>query len=269
MLKILDAGADQFGGEECVDLLAALVASGQVSEARLDDSALRILLVKFRLGLFDDPYVDEDEAALVVGSAAHRAAGLRAQSRSVVVLENRAVDGRPVLPLRRGIRLYVDGVDAEVAARFGDVVATPEEADVALVRLGAPFEPRDDLFLESFFHQGTLEFRPGVLYRLASLAQTIPVVVDVMLDRAAVLTPVRELASALTVTFGVSDEAMLRALTGEIPPAGRLPIVLPTSMDAVRAAPADAGIAATDALYPFGSGLDILLTSKDEVVVVA
>src|SRR3954453_23048771 len=74
----------------------------------------------------------------------------------------------------------------------------PDVADVALVRLGAPFEPRDDLFLESFFHQGTLEFPPGVIYRLAGLAQTVPVVVDVALDRAAVLTPIRELAGSLT-----------------------------------------------------------------------
>ena len=41
---------------------ARLVARGEVAEERIDASARRILLVKFRLGLFDDPYVDEDEA---------------------------------------------------------------------------------------------------------------------------------------------------------------------------------------------------------------
>ena len=71
MLKILDAGADQFGGEECVDLLADLIADGLVSERRIDESALRILLVKFRLGLFDDPFVDEDLAAHRDGAPAH------------------------------------------------------------------------------------------------------------------------------------------------------------------------------------------------------
>src|SRR4051794_33223793 len=225
------------------------------------ESALRILLVKFRLGLFDDPYVDEEQAALVVGSAEHRSAGMSAQSRSVVVLENRDVGESVALPMRRGLRLYLEGVDAEVADRFGEVVATPDVADVALVRLSAPFEPRDDLFLEAFFHQGSLEFRPGVVSRLARLAQTVPVLVDVGLDRAAVLTPIRDLAAALTVTFGVSDEALLRALTGDTPPEGRLPIMLPSSMDIVRAAPADAGIAANDALYPLGSGLDIVPSS--------
>ena len=57
------AGADQFGGEECVDILLDLVAQGRVTEARIDESARRLLAVKFRLGLFDDPFVDEDAAA--------------------------------------------------------------------------------------------------------------------------------------------------------------------------------------------------------------
>jgi beta-glucosidase len=75
MLKILDAGADQFGGEECVDLLIELVRAGRVDEARIDASALRILRVKFQLGLFDDPFVDPDEAERIVGNAQFRAEG--------------------------------------------------------------------------------------------------------------------------------------------------------------------------------------------------
>ncbi|KRF21798.1 glycoside hydrolase family 3 protein, partial [Phycicoccus sp. Soil803] len=157
MLRILEAGADQFGGEECVGVLRSLVEDGLVAESRIDSSARRILLVKFRLGLFDDPYVDEDAAAQVVGSAEHRAAGELAQSRSVTVLENRTIRSIPILPLPPGLRLYVEGLDLRVAGLFGTVVPAPEEADVAVIRLQAPFDPRDDLFLESYFHQGGLE----------------------------------------------------------------------------------------------------------------
>ena len=67
MELLLEAGADQFGGEECVDILLDLVAQGRVTEERIDESARRMLAVKFRLGLFDDPYVDEDAAAATVG----------------------------------------------------------------------------------------------------------------------------------------------------------------------------------------------------------
>ncbi len=58
MIKVLEAGADQFGGEHAVPLLIDLIESGDVSEQRIDESARRLLREKFRLGLFDHPYVD-------------------------------------------------------------------------------------------------------------------------------------------------------------------------------------------------------------------
>lgn len=258
MLKILDAGADQFGGEECVEILADLVAQGVVSKERLDESIRRILLVKFQLGLFDDPFVDEEAAGQIVGSRDNMAEGELAQSRSVVVLENRESDGAPALPLLRGRRLYVDGLDRELAARYGTVVDSPAVADVALVRIAAPFEPRDDLFLESYFHQGGLEFRPGLVYKLASIARQVPLVVDVALDRAAVLAPVADVASGLSVTFGVSDEALLKAWFGDVAPVGRLPVAIPRSMEAVRSTAPDSGLTQGAALYPVGHGLRLV-----------
>ena len=88
MELILHAGCDQFGGEECVDVLLDLVRDGRVTEERVDESARRLLLVKFRLGLFDDPYVDEEAAAATVGREDFRAEGLQAQAASVTVLQD-------------------------------------------------------------------------------------------------------------------------------------------------------------------------------------
>ena len=56
MAMILDAGADQFGGENCPELLVELVARRHASaEERLDVSARRLLREKFLLGLFENP----------------------------------------------------------------------------------------------------------------------------------------------------------------------------------------------------------------------
>ena len=55
MLAVLDAGADQFGGEAIPELLVDLVRSGEISEERIDVSARRLLREKFVLGLFDNP----------------------------------------------------------------------------------------------------------------------------------------------------------------------------------------------------------------------
>jgi beta-glucosidase len=233
MELILEAGADQFGGEECVDILLDLVAQGRVTEERIDASARRILAVKFRLGLFDNPYVDEDLAVETVGRQDFRDEGYAAQAASVTVLQNGGPH-LPVLPLQRGRRVYAENVSPEAVARLGTQVDRPEDADVALVRLLAPFEPRSDLFLESWFHQGSLDFPPGLVARLARIAATCPLVVDVVLDRPAVLTPLLPLASALVGSYGTCDDALVDALTGTVEPRGRLPFDLPRSMEQVR-----------------------------------
>ena len=62
VVKIIDAGCDQLGGESRPELLVHLVNSGLVSESRVDTSVRRVLREKSLLGLFDTPYVDEDAA---------------------------------------------------------------------------------------------------------------------------------------------------------------------------------------------------------------
>ncbi|MEO6413938.1 MAG: glycoside hydrolase family 3 N-terminal domain-containing protein [Pedococcus sp.] len=259
MELIIEAGSDQFGGEECVELLLDLVAEGRVSEARIDESARRLLTVKFRLGLFDNPYVDEDAAAQTVGRKDFRDAGYAAQARSVTILQNGADGGAPVLPLAKGQRIYAENMSAETVAGLGHRVDRPEDADIALVRLRAPFDPRSDLFLESWFHQGSLDFPPGLVARLARIAGHCSLVVDVVLDRPAVLTPLLPLTSALVGSYGTSDEALVDALTGAIAPVGRLPFDLPRSMEQVRQHAEDVP-GYDDPLFAFGHGLSVIPT---------
>ncbi|GIF15760.1 glycoside hydrolase family 3 protein [Actinoplanes teichomyceticus] len=250
--RILQAGADQLGGEQCPELIVELVERGRVSEARVDVSVRRILRDKFRLGLFDERrYVDPDATARVVGRSAFRAAGLEAQRRSLVVLDN---DG--VLPLTEGAAVYLDGVDPAVAAGYAEVVDDPARADVAIVRRAAPFEPRGGGF-EAFFHAGRLEWTADELAPVLQVASTVPTVVDVWLDRPAVLTPLTGQAAALVGSFGSSDEALLDVLFGRSPSGGTLPFELPSSMAAVAASREDVPNDTADPLYPYGHGLII------------
>lgn len=250
MRKILDAGADQFGGEECVDMLIDLVRSGRVPEARIDASARRLLAVKFALGLFDDPFVDADEAERIVGNAEFRALGERAQARSLTVLVNVEHEGAPTLPLAPGRSVYIEGFRADDVAELGRVVGDVADADLALVRIAAPFEARDDLFLEAWFHQGSLEFAPGLVSRLRAIAARCPLVLVVTLDRPAILTPFVGHAAAIVADYGSSARAVLDALTGRVAPVGRLPIEIPRSMDAVRRSREDVPSDTGDPLFP-------------------
>ncbi|MFK4759614.1 glycoside hydrolase family 3 protein [Microbacterium sp. ZW T5_45] len=249
MLKILDAGADQFGGERETGMLIELVRSGALSEERLDVSARRLLREKFELGLFENPYVDADAADAIVGSAEFRAAGDAAQRKSIAALSN---DG--TLPLRRGVKLYVEGIDPETAARFGEVVATPEEADAAILRLQAPYEQRASMF-ENFFHAGSLDFPADVLAHVAEVAASVPTVVDVFLDRPAILAPIVESAAAVTANWGASADALLEVLFGVVPAQGKLPFDVPRSMAAAEVSRPDVPFDTEDPLFRFGHGL--------------
>ncbi|WP_420488862.1 glycoside hydrolase family 3 protein [Microbacterium cremeum] len=258
IVKILDAGADQFGGEACPDLLVALVADGRITEERLDVSARRLLREKFALGLFDDPFVDADAADAIVGSAEFRAAGEAAQRAAITILTDRAAGaaGAPVLPFAPGVRLYVEGIAAEVAASYGEVVATPAEADIAVIRLQAPFEQRGQGF-ESFFHAGSLDFPADVVAHVREVAAVVPTVVDVFLDRPAILAPIVEAAHAVVADWGASPAALLDVLTGAAEAKGRLPFDIPRSMAAVEASRPDVPFDTADPLFRFGHGLSL------------
>jgi len=74
--------------------VVSLVNTGKIPMARLDDIILRILTLKFRLGLFENPYTDEHKYESVIRCEKHRNLALRAAKESVTLLKN---DG--VLPL--------------------------------------------------------------------------------------------------------------------------------------------------------------------------
>jgi len=161
-----------------------------------------------------------------------------------------------VLPLRRGLKLYVEGIDPESAARFGEVVATPQEADAAVLRLQAPYEQRASMF-ENFFHAGSLDFPEEVVAHVAEVAASVPTVVDVFLDRPAILGPIVDAANAVTANWGANADALLDVLTGGAPATGKLPFDVPSSMAAVEASRPDVPFDTADPLFRFGHGLSL------------
>jgi beta-glucosidase len=68
--------------------LKQYVSNGKITMKELDEAVTRILVTKFRLGLFDDPYVDPDLAEQIVGSPQKRAIAYKAATESMVLLKN-------------------------------------------------------------------------------------------------------------------------------------------------------------------------------------
>ncbi|MBS1875185.1 MAG: glycoside hydrolase family 3 C-terminal domain-containing protein [Acidobacteria bacterium] len=80
---------------DCYLHLAELVRKGVIPEARLDELVAPMLYWKFALGLFDDPYVDPEAAAALVGCDAHRELALQAARETITLLKN----DNSILPL--------------------------------------------------------------------------------------------------------------------------------------------------------------------------
>ncbi len=250
--KSIDAGVDQFGGESCPEHVVELVKIGRLSEARIDQSARRLLRLKFELGLFDDPFVNEDDVPNVLGRAESVAAGLASQQRAVTLLKNEDQG----LPLKGQPKIFIKNIDSSVASQYAEIVTSPEEADFAILRLETPWVPVEtkNPFARGF-HHGDLDFKEPLKTEILDLLRTVPTIVVLYLDRPAVIPEINRSARALLAEYGASDAAVLNIIFGKAHPEGKLPFELPSSMDAVRAQKADVPHDSEDPLYSFGFGL--------------
>jgi beta-glucosidase len=234
----MKVGVDQFGGVNDVAPLLEAVKEGLISEARIDDSVLRILKKTFATGLFESPFADIEAAKSLVNTPEAQALGLETQSRSMVLLK---ADTETELLGNVEQKLYLHGASAKTFEDAGYTLVTDTaEANTAIVRLHAPYE--EELNANYYFgreqHEGSLEFDPDgeALTLLTELKSAgVRVIVDVSLDRPAILTQIVDYADVLLVNFGASDLALLRVLNGTVAPEGRLPFELPSSMAAVEA----------------------------------
>jgi beta-glucosidase len=251
--KGMNAGVDQFGGVEDGQPLAGAITEGLLTTARLDEAVTRIMRVKFDLGLFENPYVDPARAARIAGSRASQREANATQSRALVVLKN-SRDGRMVP--RADAKLYLHGVDTAVARAHGFyLVDDPAEADVAVLRIKAPFQRlHPTFFFGGFQHEGDLDFKDAdsSLALVKATAAKVPTIVIVYLDRPAILTPLVPLVRTLIAEFGASDDALFDVIAGRVRPVGRLPFELPRSMDAVRAQKSDVPHDSPSPLFPIG-----------------
>ncbi|MFO7682685.1 MAG: glycoside hydrolase family 3 N-terminal domain-containing protein [Chloroflexota bacterium] len=96
--QALQAGIE-YELDDVFHLLKEQVEDDHVDEALIDAAVSRLLTFKFELGLFERPYVDPEQAVVVVNSPAHRALALEAARKTLTLLKNEPVNGLPLLPL--------------------------------------------------------------------------------------------------------------------------------------------------------------------------
>ena len=252
--KALAAGVDQFGGESCPELIVELVRSGRVDEARIDLSAAKLLAEKFLLGLFDEArFVDEAAADQIVGKDEFRAAG-EAMQRAAIVKLKLAETGSAALPLAAGLKIYVEGIAPEFAEHLGQLVDNFADADLAVIRKAAHYDPRPGGF-EALFHAGSLEYPAEEVARLVEICNTVPTIFDIYLDRAAIFPEIANAAATVLANFGANPLAFIDVLKNPQLAVGKLPIELPSSTAAVLASKSDVPYDTANPTFAYGAGL--------------
>ncbi len=185
-LRIIENGVDQFGGNSNIIPILEAYELGckkhgeQWMRSRFEQSARRLLKNIFLCGLFENPYLIQEESKKVVGCKEHTEAGFKAQLKSVVMVKN-----DNVLPIKEKLKVYVpnrhinakknffrmmdpamdiQGVRKEVIEPYYDWADTPEEADFALVFVESPIS---DAYSKEDRENGgngylpvTLQYRP-------------------------------------------------------------------------------------------------------------
>ena len=110
-----------------------MIAGDKLTEGRIDESVRRILEAKFRLGLFENPFVDEKKISEKLFTKEHQQTALEAARKSIVLLKN----SEEILPLKSiGKRILVTGPNANNQAMLGDWSALQPIDNVVTVLQG-------------------------------------------------------------------------------------------------------------------------------------
>ena len=249
--KIINAGCDMFGGEALPNIVVELVKEGKISEKRIDSSMRRILKEKFRLGLFDHPYIDP-AGIKVINNANFAAKGIEAQQKSLVLLKN----DDHILPLKSNTKIFLQGFSKEETKDYTNVVKNVESADVILLKIGTPDNAGSEKYiLQKLFNHGSLAFTEKEEARLLKIIQSKPTITVINLQRPAVIPTINKYSKALIADFSSQDNVILDLVLGKFKPSGKLPFELPSSMDEVVKQKEDMPYDTKNPLYKFGAGI--------------
>jgi beta-glucosidase len=269
---------------EFIASLRTNVQSGAVPMTRVDEAVRRILVAKFRIGLFEKPF-GEPSLLARVGSAAHRAVARQAVRESLVLLVNR----NNALPIAAGAaRIFVGGKAADdiglqcggwtiswqgssgavtdgttvlqairKAAPKADVTfdktgQPPAGAQVAVIVIG------EQPYAEMKGDKADLALDPDDVQAVKAAKKAgIPVVVVLFSGRPLILEPILDDVDALVAAWlpGTEGDGIADVLFGKFNPTGRLSVTWPRSMSQVPINISPSGEKPKDALFDYGFGL--------------
>jgi|WetSurMetagenome_2_1015567.scaffolds.fasta_scaffold00005_95 beta-glucosidase len=246
-IKALEAGVNLFSGESDPALLLEVINSGSVDIALIDSSVCRLLKEKFELGLFENPYVNVDEAVKIVNNEKFREEAALAMRKSIVLLRN----NDKALPVKPKTKIYFESLQRSARGPVSDArdifsdnnnqydaefVKTPEEADITMLWV----QPGGNALFRSTGEPISLSLsKCGVdVDYVNSLIAKKTTVLIINYTNPWVINEIYNEGTknviGLLATFGTTSDAILDIITGKFNPTGKMPFSTPVSDEAVE-----------------------------------
>lgn len=154
------------------------------------------------------------------------------------------------------LKLYVHGLDTDVASGFAEVVNDPDSTDVIILNLDPPGDPDyGKLIGLNLFREGRLYYTDEEIQTVLELLSAKPTVVTTYLERLAILTKIVDRAGVVLVNFGAMDQGILDVIFGNFNPERKLPFDISSDRESVLNQKEDVPFDLENLLFCFGHGL--------------
>jgi beta-glucosidase len=240
--KAIEAGVNLFSGESDPTMLLEVIDSGMIDISYINNSVLLLLKEKFKLGLFENPYVDVDASEKIVNNNKFRERAALALRKSIVLLRNE----NDALPVKPKTKIYFESLPKSTRGPASDTpniyqindnkydvefVKKPEEADILILWL----QPTGNSLFSSTGEPISLSLSKcsvDVNY-VNLLTAKKPAILVVNYTNPWVINEIyndkTKNIKGVLATFGTTSDALLDVITGKFNPSGKMPFSTPVS----------------------------------------
>lgn len=243
--KALNAGTNIFSGAQDPTPIITAVNKGLVSEEVVDRSARYLITELMMLGLFENPYVDPEQALKVVNDSESQQRADDAHRKSIVLLRNDdkllPLTDKKIQNLKLFVQVFPGGEEGQNTQNLKKLIRKHEpnitvidnldEATHALVWV----LPSMDLFGQSKI---TLSIGPDTgifnIDRVKEIQKKVPTITAIDFKNPWLINDIEPNAASVIATFGVKPEILLDIIRGKFNPVGKLPLTIPASQEAIN-----------------------------------